>query len=101
MTVSTEPSEHGWFGPLATGRRAVLAVLVDRSGPADLADLARALGVRDEGRSEPTTSAARSAAISLYHADISKLAESGLLVYDHGRGEVEPTPALLDSAAGR
>lgn len=100
-TVPTEPSENEWFGLLASGRRrAVLEVLIDRSGPADLDDLARAVAVREEACAEPATSAVRSVAISLYHTHLPKLASSGLLEYDTEVGRVEPTPGLLDTTRG-
>ena len=102
VAVPSEPSENEWFGLLASGRRrALLEVLLDRAGPADVDDLARAVAVREEGRSDPAASAVTRVAISLYHADIPRLADSGLLDYDAERGRVEATPALLDSSVGR
>lgn len=100
--VPTEPSENEWFGLLASGRRrAVLQVMVDRAGPADVDDLARAVAVREAGRPDPGASAVRSVAVSLYHAHLPKLAASGLLEYDAERGSVEPSPGLLDTTTGR
>lgn len=101
-TIPTEPSEDEWYGLLASGRRrAVLEVVLDRPGPAGVDDVARAVAALEAGRSEPTASAVRTVAISLYHADLPRLADSGLLVYDAERDRVEPTRALLDSAVGR
>lgn len=101
-TVPTEPSENEWFGLLASGRRrAVLQVLLDRSGPAAFDDLARAVAEREAGRSGATAPDVRSVSISLYHRDLPRMAASGLLEYDAERDRVEPTPGLLETATGR
>jgi DNA-binding transcriptional ArsR family regulator len=72
-------------------RREILSVLVERALPAHTTDIAQAVAAREAGTSVEAVTTEHVATVNrlLYHHQLPKLADAGLVEYDAERGVVE------------
>jgi len=91
-------STSDWYRLLAASRRRVaLDILVDRTAPVDLEDLAGAIAARETNGGEVDESLVEEVALTLHHVHLPMLADSGVIDYDLAVTLVESCPRCPDS----
>lgn len=100
--TDARPAPEAMDALLARPRRRVLvSILAERGRRLSLAELATELAERDRAsrtpeRDEDETSVRR----TLHHVDLPRLAEAGLIEYDHDERTITPTRQLRTLVAG-
>ena len=79
------------FDLLSNARRRGVLYAVSRSGPVTVAELAERIAAWQDGNHSP-----KEVRTSLVHAHLPKLADAGVVDYDHERGIVEPAEGADD-----
>lgn len=77
-------------------RRKALDELTGRTAPVELAELGRAVAVRESDVGGPDEETVERVAITLHHVHLPKLAQSGLIEYDTDASRVESCPRRPD-----
>lgn len=83
----TESERHRLLS--AERRRLVIDVLATRGTPGELADVARAVAVRENEGGAVDEATVESVAISLHHVHLPKMDAAGVIGYDAERNRVE------------
>ena len=79
------------FDLLSNARRRGVLYAVSRDGSATVAELAERIATWQDGHHSP-----KEVRTSLVHAHLPKLADAGVVEYDHEQGVVEPTSGADD-----